>query len=292
MMIITGATGFMGSCLISKLNQENFNYIIAADSFDHPEKEHNLNHKTVFQQLPYDRLFYWLDQHHQEVEFIFHLDTNRKSTDNQYIGHNNISYDFNKIIWQKCIDYQIPLLFTLETLNQSKDAESDRSFKEWVITQEKQPFFWAGLKLPEVYGPNEYYKGQQASIVYRKYQQWKNADAEKKIPVENHPPRALLYIKDLLDICFYLIHHRKDSGMYSLGAEKLYTEQEIVRALASSLNAETESTLEDETATKPQISKPADLATLRSIGYDKPLTSLEEGVHDYVHHYLKESRYL
>lgn len=290
MMIVTGAASFLGSCLISRLNQENFNYIIAADNFDHPEKERNLYHKTVFQQLPYDRLFYWLDQHYQEVEFIFHLDSNIKPFDNQDDTNENASLDFNKIIWQKCVNCQIPLLITLETLKQNKDAESVRSFKQWATTQEKQPFFWAGIELPEVYGPNEYYKGQQASIIYRKYQQWKNADAGKKIPVENHPPRALLYIKDLLDVVLYLMHHRKDSGIYSLGTDKLYTEQEIARALASSL--EIKSNLENKAETEPHINKPAYLAKLRSIGYDTPLTSLEDGIRDYVHHYLKESRYL
>ncbi len=89
MMVVTGAAGFIGSCLISKLNAENFNYIVAVDDFSNEEKNKNLVGKKIQEKVHRDDFFNWLDKNYEHVEFIFHIGARTDTT------------EFNKEIFDK-----------------------------------------------------------------------------------------------------------------------------------------------------------------------------------------------
>ncbi len=321
MIVVTGAAGFIGSCLINKLNAENFNFIVAVDDFSDPEKEHNLTGKRIQERVDREELFDWLADNYQEIEFIFHIGARTDTTEFNYEIFAHLNVEYSKKIWQKCIEYQIPLVYASSaatyglgelgyddnetTIPQLKPlnpyGESKNEFDIWALEQERKPFFWAGLKFFNVYGPNEYHKGRMASVIFHAYNQICNTGGMKLFR-SHHPDfkdgeqmRDFVYVKDVVDVCLFLMHHRRNSGIYNLGSGKARTFLDLANNTFAAMTRESNIDFIDTPADirdKYQYFTQANMAKLRSIGYDRPFHSLEDGIADYVRHYLNGNRYL
>ncbi len=320
MIIVTGAAGFIGSCLIARLNELNFNYIIAVDDFSFPEKNKNLEGKKIKDRVERTQLASWLDANYREVEFFFHIGARTDTTEFDKAIFDELNVNYSKMVWQKCIDYQIPLVYAssaatyglgelgyddneadiphLKPLNPYGDSKND--FDIWALQQEEKPFFWAGLKFFNVYGPNEYHKGRMASVIWHAFNQI-IANASLRL-FKSHKPeyadgeqmRDFIYVKDLISVCVFLMEHRKNSGIYNLGT-----------GIARSFNALGTSTFKamDMPVQINYIDTPVDIrdtyqyfteanmSKLRSIGYDQAFYTLEDGVKDYVQNYLIPGKY-
>ncbi len=320
MIIVTGAAGFIGSCLISKLNQENFNFIIAVDDFSNPRKEPNLTGKRIQERVDRTVFFDWLDQNYQEVEFIFHIGARTDTTEFDWSIFEQLNLEYSKQIWQRCIDYQIPLVYAssaatyglgelgyddneslipqLQPLNPYGDSKNE--FDKWVLQQERKPFFWAGLKFFNVYGPNEYHKDRMASVIYHAYNQIEKTG--KMNLFRSHNPdfangeqmRDFVYVKDVVEVCSFLMHSRRHSGIYNLGSGKARTFLDLVTNTFRAMDLDPNIGFIDTPADirdKYQYYTQANMAKLRSIGYDRPFYSLEDGIADYVGNYLKAGAY-
>lgn len=320
MIIVTGAAGFIGSCLISKLNQENFNFIIAVDDFSSPEKEANLAGKRIQERVDREQFFDWLDANYHEVEFLFHIGARTDTTEFNYYIFEHLNVEYSKKIWQKCIDYQIPLVYAssaatyglgelgyddnestipnLKPLNPY--GESKNVFDIWALEQERKPFFWAGLKFFNVYGPNEYHKSRMASVIFHAYNQIRDT-GQMKLFRSHHPDfkdgeqmRDFVYVKDVIDVCLFLMYHRRNSGIYNLGSGIARTFLDLANNTFAALDLEAQINFVDTPADirdKYQYFTQANMAKLRSIGYDKPFHTLEEGITDYVQNYLVSGKY-
>lgn len=321
MIIVTGAAGFIGSCLIEKLNGENFNFIIAVDDFSHPEKQANLTGKRIQEYVNRDQFFDWLAKNYQEVEFIFHIGARTDTTEFDRGIFERLNVDYSKQIWHCCIDYQIPLVYAssaatyglgelgyddneslipqLKPLNPYGDSKNE--FDIWALEQERKPFFWAGLKFFNVYGPNEYHKGRMASVIFHAYQQICQS-GQMKLFRSHHPDfadgeqmRDFVYVKDVVDVCSFLMHHRRHSGIYNLGSGKARTFRDLATNTFFALGLQPNISFIDTPADirdKYQYFTQANMAKLRSIGYERPFHTLEEGIADYVKNYLREGKYL
>jgi ADP-L-glycero-D-manno-heptose 6-epimerase len=320
MIIVTGAAGFIGSCLISKLNEENFNFIIAVDDFSKIEKSSNLDGKKIQERVERESFFEWLDQNYYEVEFIFHIGARTDTTEFDYAIFDELNVRYSQQIWQKCIDYQIPLVYAssaatyglgelgyddnellipkLKPLNPYGESKND--FDIWALQQEKKPFFWAGLKFFNVYGPNEYHKGRMASVIFHAYNQIK-ATNQMRLFKSHHPDfkdgeqmRDFVYVKDVIEVCSFLMHHRRNSGIYNLGSGKARTFLDLATNTFEAMGLEPDINFVDTPADirdKYQYFTQANMNKLRSIGYTKPFHTLEEGVKDYVQNYLSVEEY-
>ncbi len=320
MIIVTGAAGFIGSCLISRLNADKFNHIIAVDDFSHPEKNRNLENKKIREQVDRKEFFNWLDEHGSEVEFIFHIGARTDTTEFNYAIFDELNISYSKKIWDKCIQYQIPLVYAssaatyglgelgyddneavipqLKPLNPY--GESKNEFDKWAIIQEQKPFFWAGLKFFNVYGPNEYHKGRMASVIFHAFNQI-NATSRMKLFRSHNPNyrdgeqmRDFIYVKDLIEVCLFLMHHRKNSGIYNLGTGQARTFLDLTKNTFRSMGKPEQIDFIDTPADirdKYQYFTEADMSKLRSIGYNKPFHSLEDGIGDYVQNYLTGKQY-
>lgn len=321
MIIVTGATGFIGSCLISRLNQENFNAIIAVDDFSREDKLVNLEGKRILERVDREEFFDWLDENYHEIEFLFHIGARTDTTefDRSIFEHLNVEY--SKKIWQKCIEYQIPLVYAssaatyglgelgyddneslipqLKPLNPYGDSKNE--FDMWVLEQERHPFFWAGLKFFNVYGPNEFHKSRMASVIYHAFCQIQQKGSMKLFR-SHHPNfadgeqmRDFIYVKDVVDVCVFLMHHRRNSGIYNLGSGKARTFLDLAnntfQAMGITPEIEFIDTPED-IRDKYQYYTQATMSKLRSIGYSQSFKSLEEGINDYVKNYLTPGKYL
>jgi ADP-L-glycero-D-manno-heptose 6-epimerase len=321
MIIVTGAAGFIGSGLISRLNQDGFKSIIAVDDFSKIEKAENLEGKTIQEKVERTELFNWLDNNNRDVEFIFHIGARTDTTefDKDIFDELNVSY--SKQIWEKCIAYQIPLVYASSaatyglgehgyddnesTLSQLKPlnpyGDSKNEFDIWALQQEKKPFFWAGLKFFNVYGPNEYHKGRMASVVMHAFNQINKTEKMKLF--RSHNPdfkdgeqmRDFIYVKDLIDVCIFFMHHRKNSGIYNLGSGRARTFKDLVTSTFNAMGKTPDISYIDtpeDIRDKYQYFTQANMSKLRSIGFTRPFTSLEDGIDDYVKNYLSTGAYL
>jgi ADP-L-glycero-D-manno-heptose 6-epimerase len=111
MIIVTGAAGFIGSCLIAKLNELNFNYIIAVDDFSNEEKNKNLIGKKIKERVERTGFFQWLDQNNREVEFLFHIGARTDTTEFNKEIFETLNVNYSKQVWEACVKYQIPLVY-------------------------------------------------------------------------------------------------------------------------------------------------------------------------------------
>ncbi|TKT87327.1 ADP-glyceromanno-heptose 6-epimerase [Dyadobacter frigoris] len=321
MIIVTGAAGFIGSGLISRLNQEGFSNIIAVDDFSKIEKAENLEGKTIKERVERSSLFEWLDENNKDVEFIFHIGARTDTTEFDVNIFNELNLDYSKQIWEKCVAYQIPLVYAssaatyglgelgyddneslipqLKPLNPYGDSKND--FDIWALKQEKKPFFWVGLKFFNVYGPNEYHKGRMASVIFHAFNQIKATDKMKLF--RSHNPdfkdgeqmRDFIYVKDLIEVCLFFMHHRKDSGIYNLGSGKARTFKDLVTNTFLAMDKTPDISYVDTPADirdKYQYFTQANMSKLHAIGYTKPFHTLEEGVGEYVKDYLSSGSYL
>lgn len=289
MMIVTGAAGFLGSCMISKLNQHNFNYIIAVDDFGNPDMELNLHQKKVQERILTNQLLQWLEKNYREVEFIFQFENTTEDINNQYVTRNEVHLNLSQELWQKCVDYQIPFIFSLsQTIEKKNSLPFSASFEQWILQQQKAPFFWAGITVPEVYGPNEYYLGESASIIYRLFNRWqKEKNFGENMLGKDTPEQDYVYVKDVVEVCYFLMHHRQKSGIYPVSTGKLYSLDHIKEVLNFILS--NNDPISDYHSAQEKSNN--DLSMLHSAGYDKPVRSLQEGLSDYVVNYLQKNDY-
>jgi ADP-L-glycero-D-manno-heptose 6-epimerase len=180
-------------------------------------------------------------------------------------------------------------------------GQSKQDFDVWALAQKQKPFFWVGLKFFNVYGPNEYHKGRMASVVFHAYNQISETGKMKLF--RSHRPnckdgeqmRDFVYIKDLLNVCVFFMHHRKNSGIYNLGSGTARTFLDLAKATFKAMHMPENIEFVDIPADirdKYQYFTEAKMYKLKSIGYTSPFTSLEQGVNDYVVNYLSKNAYL
>ncbi|MFM9837419.1 MAG: ADP-glyceromanno-heptose 6-epimerase [Cyclobacteriaceae bacterium] len=311
MIIVTGAAGFIGSCLIKRLNEDSFNAIIAVDKFDNPEKNKNLVGLKIQEKIDRDLFLDWLDKNYETVEFIFHIGARTDTTEFDTQLLNRLNTEYTKSIWKACCQYQIPMVYASSaatyglgeigyddneaTIPQLKPlnpyGDSKQAFDVWALEQKEKPFFWAGLKFFNVYGPNEYHKGRMASVIWHAYNQIQKTGKMKLF--RSHNPdykdgeqmRDFVYVKDVMDVCMFLMHHRKDSGIFNLGSGKARTFNDLAKAVFHALNKPVDIEYVDTPADirdKYQYFTEAKMGKLKGIGYGKGFSGLEEGVGDYV----------
>jgi ADP-L-glycero-D-manno-heptose 6-epimerase len=175
-------------------------------------------------------------------------------------------------------------------------GRSKNDFDKWIFTQEQKPYFWAGLKFFNVYGPNEYHKARMASVVYHAYHQIKNTGAvnlfqsHREDYAHGAQMRDFIYVKDLCEVCLFLMHHRKNSGLYNLGSGQARTWNDLAQAIFAALQLPVQINyipIPEDIREAYQYFTEATMHKMRQIGYEKPFTSIEEGIADYVNNYLE-----
>jgi len=320
MIIVTGAAGFIGSCLVNKLNNKGLMDIILVDEFFNPEKNKNTEFKVYKEKIHRDMFIDWLEENHRDVEFVLHIGARTDTAEFDVKVFNKLNLNYTKAVWQSCATFNIPLIYASSAAtyglgefgykdnhNIVKDlkplnayGESKNDFDKWALKQEKQPPFWAGLKFFNVYGPNEYHKGRMASVILHAYKQIKEKGQVKLF--RSHNPefedgkqlRDFIYVKDVVNVIYFLMNHKGESGLYNLGTGKARSFLDLAtstfKALNLKPNIEFIDTPED-IRDKYQYFTEAEMGKLRSNGYTEVFYSLEEGVEEYVKEFLEYHRY-
>lgn len=320
MIVLTGTAGFIGSVMLQKLNMEGIGNVVIVDDFTKRAKENNVKEKKYTLKVQRDNFFQWFDEHVRDIEQVIHMGARTDTTEFDVNIFNVLNLEYSKQIWIRCANHNIPLIYAssaatygagefgyddnhevvgkLQPLNAYGNSKND--FDKWILKQEKQPPFWAGLKFFNVYGPNEYHKGRMASVIFHAFHQIRETGKVRLF--RSHRPdfkdgeqlRDFVYVKDLADVIWFLMHHRPASGLYNLGTGKARTFLDLAKATFAAMDAEpliefidTPEDIRD----KYQYFTEANMKKLRATGYDKPFTSLEAGVDDYVRRYLSKGEY-
>ncbi len=321
MIIITGAAGFIGSCLVQGLNDAGYEDLILVDDFSKVEKASNLEGKIFSLKVDRKEFAGWLDANHKLVYFIFHIGARTDTTEFDKHIFDELNLNYTKKVWNQCVQYGIPLVYAssgatyglgehgysdshevveeLKPLNPYGDSKND--FDKWALKQERAPYFWAGLKFFNVYGPNEYHKGRMASVIFHAFNQVKDKGVVKLF--RSHNPdyrdgeqlRDFVYVKDVVQVCMFLMKHKKDSGLYNLGTGEARSFLDLAKATFRALSIEPNIEFIDtplDIRDKYQYYTQAEMDKLRKIGYTRAFITLEDGVQDYVGNYLEDRQYM
>lgn len=320
MIIVTGASGFIGSCMVSELNANQFKDIVIVDDFSDQQKNLNYSTKNITGKVHRDDFGEWLDHNHKLVEFIFHLGARTNTAEFDLELLYSLNTEYTKMIWRKCSEYGIPLVYASSAatygmgeygFNDTTNPEilkplnpygvSKNDFDKWALGQDRKPYFWSGLKFFNVYGPNEYHKGRMASVILHAYKQitetgkLKLFKSHKEEYADGEQKRDFVYVKDVVKVMMFLMNNRKNSAIYNLGTGKARSFNDLANSVFEAMNLKPDIEYIDTPADirdKYQYFTEANMSKLIEAGYTEDFYSLEDGVTDYVQNYIKEHKYM
>ena len=320
MIVITGAAGFIGSCLAGKLNNKGISDLILVDDFKREDKKGNTANKSYSQLVERDVFANWLKKYHDKVKFIYHIGARTDTAEFDRAVFDLLNLGYSRMIWKACARYQIPLVYAssaatygmgelgyedrhdivarLKPLNPY--GESKNEFDKWVLKQKEAPPFWTGMKFFNVYGPNEYHKGRMASVIFHAFHQVRKTGKVRLF--RSHRPdfedgkqlRDFVYVKDVVDVLYFLMRQKAAPGLYNLGTGKARTFLDLAGATFHAMDLEQKIEFIDtpeDIRNKYQYFTEASMDKLRRAGYDYPFYSLEEGIEEYVQEFLLPGRY-
>ncbi len=321
MIVITGAAGFIGSCLVGELNRSGITDLVLVDDFTKTDKSANLEGKQYAQLVERSVFDQWFKENGSGVSFVYHIGARTDTTEFDKAIFDELNVDYSKMVWNHCVKFNIPLVYASsgatyglgeigyddneETIPQLQPLNpygwSKQWFDIWALEQTQTPPFWAGLKFFNVYGPNEYHKGRMASVIFHAFNQIQATGSMKLF--RSHNPkymdggqmRDFVYVKDVVSVCQFLREGQVKSGIYNLGSGTARPFLDLAVSTFEALGKEPSISFIDtpeDIRDKYQYFTEANMAKLIGQGYTKPFHSLEEGVADYVKNYLVAHKYL
>jgi ADP-L-glycero-D-manno-heptose 6-epimerase len=320
MIVVTGAAGFIGSVMTGKLNRERFIDLVLVDDFTRKDKILNYSDRKYTEKVDRNDFFNWLDKNQRFVQFIVHLGARTDTAEFDKKIFDRLNYDYSVKVWEACVKYGLPLIYAssaatygdgslgyvddehlvplLKPLNPY--GVSKNEFDMWALTQKYKPFFWAGIKFFNVYGPNEYHKRRMASVVYHTYNQICKTGKMKLFRShhtdikDGEQKRDFIYVLDAVEVIFNMMKTRKYPGIYNLGTGHARTfidlASSVFHALNLKPNIEYIDTPED-IRDKYQYFTEAKIVKLQDAGYGLNFTPLENGIEDYVKNFLMPGKY-
>ncbi|MEY2905416.1 MAG: hypothetical protein RJA52_1432 [Bacteroidota bacterium] len=320
MIVVTGAAGFVSSCMIAFLQQNGLKELIAVDEFSTATKSPNLDGKKIKEMIHRDIFPIWFKKNGNFVKAVFHFGARTDTTELDFEIFEKLNLSYSKTIWDICTEYQIPLIYAssaatygagelgymdeenivskLKPLNPYGVSKND--FDIWALQEENSPPQWAGLKFFNVFGPNEYHKKRMASVVFHTYHQIRESKKMKLFKShrpdfkDGHQSRDFIYIKDLLNMVDWIWREKVPNGLYNIGTGKANTFLDLASYTFNSLDLtpqiEYVDTPEDIRDTYQYFTQ-ADMNKLFKTGFNKHIFSLKEAIQDYVQNFLVPSRY-
>lgn len=320
MILITGGTGFIGSCLAAALDARGERVAIC-DWLGTEDKWRNIAKRDLEHIIAPEKLFDFLNDYAGDVEIIFHMGAISATTekDADAIAENN--FRLSRALWLWCKDNGVRFVYASSAATYGdglagfKDVESIEGlakhqplnaygwskhlFDRWVARQkgrgERGPAQCAGLKFFNVYGPNEYHKGGMRSVAH---QIFPFAMRGESFPLfKSHNPeykdggqlRDFVWVGDCVDVMLWLLDHPKINGLFNMGTGRARSFADMAGAVYKALGKEPMLTFRDmpeELRGKYQYFTQADMSKLRAAGYTAPFTSVEDGIAKYVRDHL------
>lgn len=327
-ILVTGGGGFIGSNLVASLLERGTHNVVVCDTFGDTDKWRNLNKHPISEIIAPERMFEWLEVNRQQVEIIYHLGSISSTVEKNIDLIIESNFALSLKLWRWCNARGVRLVYASAAatygdgskgFDDNMDIAYLRSLKPmsgygWSkhlfdmhvasavargISQLPQ---WVGLKFFNTYGPNEYHKDDQRSVISKIAPQAIQGASVKLFRSYNaaYPDggqkRDVIYVKDCVRVMLWLLDNANVSGLFNLGTGKTSTYNDMAKAIFAAINRAPNIHYFDmppDLAKNYQYLTEANMQKLRDAGYAEPFTSLEAGVKDYVQNYLqKDDPYL
>ena len=323
MIVVTGGAGFIGSNLLAALEESGRHDLVVCDRLGHGDKWRNLAKRELAAIVPPDRLMAFLgDQPSgRPIEAIFHLGAISSTTepDADLVVQSNFTLTIQ--LWDWCAERGVTFIYassaatygageagfdddgsvaglaSLRPLNAYGWSKHlvDRRIARLIEDDAPRPPHWAGLKFFNVYGPNEGHKGDMMSLVAKLFPRVRAG--EKARLFRSHNPaypdggqlRDFIYVRDCVDALIWLYEHPDVNGLFNIGTGKARSFTDLAAATFRAAGRAPVYEFIDtpvEIRDKYQYFTEARMERLRDAGYDRPFTTLEDGVADYVTNFL------
>lgn len=315
MIIVTGGAGFIGSAMVAKLNEKGENDILIVDELASTAKWKNISGKKFTDYVHKDHFLEMvLNDRLPKVEAIVHMGANSSTTerDVDHLMENN--YRYTRVLLEWSLRKKARFLYassgatygdgalgfsdadavspTLRPLNAY--GYSKQILDQWVLQNDLQNKV-VGIKFFNVFGPNEYHKGDMKSLICKAYYQiqeigkirlFKSYKPEYK---HGEQVRDFVYVKDCTEVLWWFLNTPKANGIYNLGTGKARTWNDLAKAVFAALGIPPTieyTEMPEEIRGAYQYHTEADTTKLRNSGCPVTFRSLEDSVKDYVQNYL------
>ena len=321
MIVVTGGAGFIGSNILAALEERGAGKLVVCDRLRSNDKWKNIAKREIADIVHPEQLFDFLEANRKHVQVIFHMGaiSATTETDADKIAANNFSLSL--ALWKWCAlsnvrfiyassaatygdgtagfddDWSIEHLAKLHPLNAYGWSKHlfDRRVARKIKEGSRKPPQFAGLKFFNVYGPNEYHKGGQQSVVAQVYPHAKQ-DAAYQLFRSHNPKykdggqmRDFIWVGDVVNVMMWLLDNPQVSGIFNVGTGTARPFIDLASAVYTALGKEPNIKFQDTPIAirdKYQYFTEANMGRLRAAGYDKPFTTLEDGVRQYVQDFL------
>jgi len=317
-IVITGGAGMIGSMVAWHLNEAyGRDDLIIVDHLQHPEQWQNLRRRRYSDYLDRDQLLPWL-QSGVKPGAVIHMGAISSTTERDVNLLMQYNFKYSQALWQWCARHEVPFLYasSAATYGSGEHGYDDNVFDGlkplnaygyskhlfdiWVLRQatlRSTPPHWCGFKFFNVYGPNEYHKEDMASMAWHCYRQVRDTGRMRLFRsgrddyADGMQLRDFVYVKDAVDVVAHFLAHPRTSGIFNVGTGQARSFRDL--ALAVTQCQERDASIEwidmpAELQGRYQYFTQASLGKLRDAGYTAPFRSLEEGIADYVRHYLAQ----
>lgn len=327
MIIVTGGAGFIGSNIVAELETQGYKDIVVVDWLGSDDKWKNIAKRELAAIVAPENMLEYINEHEAQIEAIIHMGAISATTEKDVDLIIRSNFELSWKLWEFCRDNHKQFIYAssaatygdgslgfvdrndLEYLNQLRPLNPygwskvlfDRKVSREVLEKRGTPKQYAGLKFFNVYGPNEYHKGGQKSVVAHIFPEVK-AGNEVKLFKSYNPKykdgeqlRDFVWVGDCVSVVMWLLKNPNVSGLFNVGTGQARSFYDLAKATWAALGKEPKigfKNMPETLKNKYQYYTQADLSNLRAKGYNKPMTPLEEGVRQYVQDFLdKEDSY-
>ncbi len=324
MYVITGGAGFLGSNLAAGIEERGLGEITIVDRFQTDDRWRNIAKRSLRDIVFPEKIFEYLDAHAGRIDAVLHINYTGFAQEDNVDALIDDRIHLTWRLWSWCSHHQVPFIYdstagvygdgslgfkdddSAEELAKLKPLSAaawtklflDRKIIDTINRGETVPPQWIGLRCFNLYGPNEYHNTRHQSVIPRIYNAAKNGKLFPLFKSENpaykdgEQMRDFMWIDDTVDVILWLMRHPEISGLFNIGTGQARTYADVLRAVYTALDEKPEMDFMDlpaEIKGQYQYFTQADIQKLRTAGYTKPFTSLEDGVAKYVREYLESA---